>query len=78
MIIIFNFFAQIYLECQRKRSVLENHLTYPSCEQGSEPNKRFYFHAPVSHCDKVNFKGEQRIRRQNYSFKSQGHYLRGS
>ena len=38
---IFNFFIQIYLKRQRKRSTMENQ--YPSCAQGSEPNERFIF-----------------------------------
>ena len=56
MIIIFNFFTQIYIKRQRKRSTMENQ--YPSCAQGSEPNERFYFHASFIRCDRVNFRGE--------------------
>ena len=51
----------------KKVKSLEKSFTYPSCAQGSEPDERFYFHAPVSHCDKVDFKAEKRISHQNCS-----------
>ena len=76
--IIISTFSLKYILSVNENVASWKSFTYPSCAQGSEPDERFYFHAPVSHCDKVNFKAEQRISHQNCSFKSQGHYLRGS